>query len=178
MNVSLRAGTHGSADIDALFRVYSDDLRRYAYRRLRDREAAADLTQEAFLRYVASRQTERADAHASQFFLWRIAGNLIIDLVRRERRQGRTVPLEQAALLADAAPLADRRLIARQDFATFKAALDELPPKTRAALLLNRIEGLTHAEIAARLAISPSMVSKHIMKALRVCLRSLEAADA
>ncbi|HEY0292209.1 MAG TPA: sigma-70 family RNA polymerase sigma factor, partial [Hansschlegelia sp.] len=106
------------------------------------------------------------------------AGNLIVDLVRRERRQGRSVPLEQAALLADAAPLADRSLIARQDFATFKAALDELPPKTRAALLLNRIEGLTHAEIAARLAISPSMVSKHIMKALRVCLRSLEAADA
>jgi RNA polymerase sigma-70 factor (ECF subfamily) len=164
--------------MDALFRDYSDDLRRYAYRRLRDREAAADLTQEAFLRYVASRQEERSEARASQFFLWRIAGNLIVDLARRQRRQGRTVPLEQAALLADPAPLADRRLIAREDFATFKTALDGLPPKTRAALLLNRLEGLTHAEIALRLAISPSMVSKHIMKALRVCLRVLEAADA
>lgn len=178
MNVSFRGGTEGSADMDALFRDYSEDLRRYAYRRLRDREAAADLTQEAFLRYVASRQHERSDARASQFFLWRIAGNLIVDLVRRERRQGRTLPLEHAAMLADAAPLADRSLIARQDFAALKTALDGLPRKTRAALLLNRVEGLTHAEIATRLSISPSMVSKHIMKALRVCLLSLESSDA
>lgn len=175
MNVSFRGGTADSADMDALFRDYSEDLRRYAYRRLRDREAAADLTQEAFLRYVASRRGERSGSPASQFFLWRIAGNLIVDLVRRERRQGRALSLEQAATLADTAPLADRSLIARQNFARLRAALDGLPPKTRTALLLNRVAGLSHAEIAARLSISPSMVSKHIMKALKVCLQSLDS---
>ncbi|MCP6134986.1 helix-turn-helix domain-containing protein, partial [Klebsiella pneumoniae] len=48
-------------------------------------------------------------------------------------------------------------------------ALLQLPDKARQALLLNRVEGLTQAQIAQRLGVSESMVAKYIGQALRHC---------
>jgi DNA-directed RNA polymerase specialized sigma24 family protein len=39
---------------------------------------------------------------------------------------------------------------------------------------MNRIEELTHAEIAARLGISTKTVQRHIERALRLCVQVLE----
>ena len=167
-----------STDLDDLFRRYHRELHRFAYGKLRDREVTSDIVQDAFLRYLAHDQGNNADTAPTtpKFFLWRIASNLIIDLVRRDRRRGVIAPIESIAQdMADPAPTAEHRLAARQEFLLLKAALDELPAKTRAALLLNRLEGLTHAEIAARLGISSSMVCKHIMRALCHCATRLEA---
>ncbi len=165
-------------DLDSLFRQYHRELNRFAYGKLRDREAASDLVQDAFLRFLSHGQSGPGATVpiSPRFFLWRIASNLIIDMTRRERRRGAFVPLDALAdELADPTPSADRRLAARQEFLIIKHTLDALSPKARAALLLNRIEGLSHAEIADRLGISSSMVSKHIMNALRRCAEQLEA---
>lgn len=172
---------HGPADLDSLFRAYHQELARFARGKLRDREAAADIVQDTFLRYLAhERASEPGLSPASpRFFLWRIAGNLIIDMMRRERRRGGATPIDAPGLdLVDPAPAADRRLMAREEFLAIKRALDELAPKARAALLLSRVEGLSHAEIAARLGVSTSMVTKYIMAALRHCLKRLAAFDA
>lgn len=163
-----------SADIDKLFRQYHRELNRFAYKKLRDREAASDLVQDAFARLLSHLQTGVVP-ESPRFFLWRIANNLLIDLLRRDRRRGASVPFEALAdELVDTAPNAERHLIARQEFRIIKDTLDELAPKARAALLLNRVEGLSHAEIAIRLGISSSMVSKHVLNALRHCVGRLD----
>ena len=46
-----------------------------------------------------------------------------------------------------------------------QASLRELPPLCRAAFLLNRIEDLTHAEIAARLGVSVRTIDRYMVKA-------------
>ncbi|QCI64545.1 RNA polymerase sigma factor [Phreatobacter stygius] len=170
----------GTADLDALFRTYHQDLTRFARARLRDREAAADVVQDTFLRYLAHQTTgdHSLSPVSSRFFLWRIASNLIIDMVRRDRRRGAFASIDGLAHeLVDPAPAADRRLMAREEFRAIKQALDELPPKARAALLLSRVEGLSHAEIADRLGVSASMVTKYIMTALRHCLKRMAVLD-
>ena len=48
-------------------------------------------------------------------------------------------------------------------------ALAQLSDNARQALLLNRLEGLTQAQIALRLGVSESMVAKYIGQALRHC---------
>lgn len=162
-----------ATDLDTLFREHSVELRRFAYRETRDSERAADLVQDAFLRY-ASQPNGSFGIEQPRFFLWRILRNLLIDLRRMERRRGEHIDLDSASgYLVDPAPTADRRLEARQQLARLRAALAELPENCRHALLMNRLDGISHAEIGARLGVSSSMVTKYIIRALRHCMRRL-----
>lgn len=160
-----------ATDFDSLFRRYHRDLGAFAYGRLKDREAASDLVQDAFVRYIAHTREAAAAPEAPRFFLWRIASNLVLDLGRRERRRGRTSSLDDAtaAEIADPAPSPERQLAAREEYRILVRALNELPANQRAALVMNRVEQLTHSEIARRLGVSPSMVNKYIMRALSHC---------
>lgn len=164
-------------DFDRLFRLYHRDLGAFAYGRLRDSEASSDVVQDAFVRYIAHTRTARVAPEAPRFFLWRIASNLILDLGRRERRRGRMASLDDvAAELADPTPSVEHQLSAREEYRIFMQALNELPKNQRLALVLNRVEQMTHAEIARRLDVSPSMVNKYIMKALSHCaIRLMQA---
>ena len=53
-------------------------------------------------------------------------------------------------------------------------ALEQLSPQCREAFLLNRLEELTHVQIAARLGVSTKTVQRHIERALRLCVQVLE----
>lgn len=167
----------GTADLDLLFRRYARELNAFAFRRLRDREAAADAVQDGFERFLRWTRQPGGNATAGnpRFFLWTVVGNLTLDLLRR---QGRSPirPLTDADLVvADPAPSAQHALEAREQYAVVKAALDELPLRHRKALLMNRLEGRTHEEISQRLGVSKSMVSKYIMGALELCFIRLAA---
>lgn len=161
--------------MEHLFRLYHRELQQIAYRRLGDRELAADLTQDTFLRYVSldrQARTERIDN--PQFFLIRVMRNLIIDFCRSRSRRGPQSSLEDVQdELLDVAPGPAELLLLREQLHLLHAALGELPESCRRALLLNRLEGLSHGAIAERLGVSPSMVSKYIMRALSHCARRL-----
>lgn len=160
-----------AVDFDALFRRYARELNSFAYHRLNDREAAADVVQDGFVRYMVWHRKRRDPAGAAnpRFFLWSVVSNLTIDLIRR-RRVGLFEPMTVATeAVADPAPGPDRWLEARQHYRLVRSALDEMPAKHRTALLLNRLQGLTHAEIAVRLGVSTSMVTKYVVMALESC---------
>ncbi|WP_149535908.1 RNA polymerase sigma factor [Siccirubricoccus phaeus] len=166
-------------DLDALFRRHHRELQRYAREGLRDRSQAADIVQDAFLRYAMAAQG-RGDAPRPianpVAFLWQVVRNIVRDHGRQHRRRGAPLDLQEfSESLADPRPSAERILVARQEFLVLRAALDELPRHCRLALLLSRTEGLTHPEIARHLGISTSMVTKHVIRALRHCTRRLSA---
>ena len=50
------------------------------------------------------------------------------------------------------------------------SALASLPAKVREALLLNRLDGLTYAQIAVKLGVSERMVKKYMAQAMLHCL--------
>ena len=165
-----------SQDLDAIFRAYHRELQSRAYGRLGDRHAAADVVQDAFVRYASMPAGPQARPIGNpRFFLWRIVDNLILDLGRRRRRWGDPVDIDglDEQHLVDPRPTPEQALSMRQQVALLDAALRELPDNCRTALLLNRLDGLGHAEIAGRLRVSASMVSKYIMQALRHCAERL-----
>jgi RNA polymerase sigma-70 factor (ECF subfamily) len=165
-----------SVDLDMLFRKYHAELSTFAYRRVRNRETAADVVQDAFVRYLDCGLSAIAQHTHPRFFLWRIVGNLTIDIARRDRRRGDFASLDDVAdQLVDPLPTPYEQLETRQQFQQLKKALNDLPAAHSKALVLNRIEGLSHADIAKRLGVSPSMVSKYIMSALKHCLRRMTA---
>ncbi len=67
-----------------------------------------------------------------------------------------------------------RRTWRADALARLREIVAELPPRTREIFRLNRLEGLTHAEVARRLEISDSSVQKHLARALAHVMQALE----
>lgn len=139
-------------------------------RRTGSPELAEDALQETWLR-IASLKEPPETVRDMQAFILRIAGNIAIDLQRKENRHlSRCISDEELMLsIADNCPSPETRVIDRDKLRRLAIALGQLPVKQRSALIFARCDGLTHAEIARRLNVSPSMVAKYLAQALRHC---------
>jgi RNA polymerase sigma factor (sigma-70 family) len=84
-------------------------------------------------------------------------------------------PLPENA--ASLAPSAEDALDAKQRLVRLERAMGELSPKCRSALLMNRLDGKTHREIAEELGVSESMVAKYVIQALKHCRARLSAEE-
>jgi RNA polymerase sigma factor (sigma-70 family) len=145
------------------------DLVRYLVRRTGDPVCAADIVQDVYVR-IATTQADMGAIGNERAYLYRVAGNLAIDSLRRDGRQSNLLSGEEPGEdLIDPAPSPEQVAMDRDQLQQLDAALETLPAKARLALLLFRIDGLSHAEIAVRLNVSNSMVAKYIGQALRHC---------
>ncbi|WP_423836229.1 sigma-70 family RNA polymerase sigma factor [Stutzerimonas stutzeri] len=168
----------GTSLLQRSFQAHYADLMRFLARRLGDTQRAADVAQDTWLR-LADHPSEHA-VQNPRAYLFRVAGNLAIDDLRREHRLAELhvadAPLEE---LSDPQAALESRMLAQESLALLDAALEQLPSNVRQALLLNRLDGLTHAQIACRLGVSESMVGKYLVQAMRHCRawRSRQVAD-
>lgn len=163
-------------DLKTLFLAYGRELHLYLTTRLRDSDTAADLVQETFLRFAEQRSTE-AVLH-DRAYLFQTARNLAIDHFRQEQRRRTTpTPQEDLVLIAEDGPGQEETVAARQRLDHLQTLIDELPDLTRRIFVLNRLEGMTHAEVARHLGISESSVQKHLAKALHHAMAGLAAKE-
>lgn len=153
----------------ASFQEHYDDLLQFLTRRMSDRQRAADIAQETYLKLARIDEQAVRVLHARSF-IFRVAGNLAIDALRREQRlAAHHEHGDGAGEMVCPAPAPEATLLARERLQMLDQALLQLPQNARQALLFNRVEGLTQAQIAQRLGVSESMVAKYIGQALRHC---------
>ncbi|WIG94862.1 sigma-70 family RNA polymerase sigma factor [Myxococcus sp. SDU36] len=159
--------------VKSSFFAYRRELQAFLKRRLGDRQLAADLLQDVFVRVVERpRNSEEENARA---YLYRVATNLAIDHERQSARRAQVFGgMEGAGATPDGHPAADRVLESRAQLERVYAALASLPPLTQEIFRLDRVESLTYRQVAARLDISESSVQKHLARALSHALRALE----
>lgn len=153
--------------LEAVFRALYEPLVGYAARHLGadDRDAAADVVQDAFVRVWEGR--ERLDPERSlKAFLYQSVRNLALNRSRDARTR--------AALLAEryeaptrAAPQPDELFRAGRVQERIEGWIEALPERQREALRLSRFEGLDHREIADVMGCSPRTVNNHLVRALR-----------
>lgn len=170
---SVRISELAGNDIQGLFLAHRRELHAYLTRKLRNADAAADLTQETFLRYAERERGGAAAVAHERSYLYRMARNLAVDYLRGERRR-KTEPCAYAlASAVDDSPSPEAIVGDRRDLDVVRAAIMELPERTRRVFVLTRIEGLTYAEAAARLRICDSSVQKHLAKATKHVMQRL-----
>ena len=146
-----------------LFAATCDYVHGVALYLTRDEDAAADLTQEVFLR-VLTRIRQFEGRSAFRTWLFRIAVNAARDARRRRRP---SVALEDAhAALPASAPSIETAMLARDRDARVRAALAALPHRLREPLVLRYVGGLTYAEIGEALALRPGTVASRLSRAL------------
>lgn len=146
-----------SWDIQNLFKKHASDIVQSLRRRGISEDTAADLTQDTFVRVLTLQPSEETASHNPVGYLFRVARNLGTD---HQRRQGRLpyvnlVP-EAFAAIADPAPSPEMTVYDRQRLALTRAALAELPERTRRAFELHRMDEMTIAAVAAELGLSVS----------------------
>ncbi|MXP64651.1 sigma-70 family RNA polymerase sigma factor [Roseomonas sp. M0104] len=148
---------------DALAGRHLPLLYRVALRVTGQPAEAEEVAQEAMLRLWQN--AARFDPGRARLGTWlyRITANLAIDRVRRARFQ----PLATVAEAPDPAPGPEATLDARQRHALLAAALEELPPRQRAALALAYDQGLSGAEAAAALSVSTRALEGLLRRARR-----------
>lgn len=158
-------------EIDALYRTHSERLLRFFARRA-GRADADDLVHEAFARLAGADGRSRGAIESPGAYLTRIATNLLRDRARSEGRrpaEGNVVYDERLhGALDPHQSLDDRDSLARLD-----AAIGRLNRRTRTIFLLQRVEGLTYAQIADQMGMSVKGVKKQMAKALLQLRRDL-----
>jgi len=141
----LHRGTRSDElELSALYEAHRAELFAFLIRMTRDREAAEDLLQDTFIKLIKEARAGRMP-EAVRPWLYRVASNAAVSRSRRGARLTRLMPR-----------LLDRREPARPegDFlrseqeATVYAAMADLAPDARAALLL-AAQGFDGREIAA-----------------------------
>ena len=148
-----------------------DDLLRFLRRRGRQR-AAEDIVQTVWLK-LRERGEDPQTWQEPRAVLFTTAANLGTDHHRRETVAERALSQEAASAEA-AGPDPEGHADAVGQLERLSVALEKLPEQCRRAFLLNRLEGLTHAEIASQLGVSTKTVQRHIERALRACVEVLE----
>jgi RNA polymerase sigma-70 factor (ECF subfamily) len=148
--------------------TYFRRLRKLLLRRGRTREEAEDLIQDAFLKM--QEYCERGgQVRQPEGFLVRTVLRLAANARRDAHRELYTdEQIENLTLIMDATPTPDEVLAADQCLERMRNALDAVSRRTRDIFFMQRLDGLSYAEIAQRLGVSVSAVEKHIASALAI----------
>ncbi|HTS47858.1 MAG TPA: RNA polymerase sigma factor [Bryobacteraceae bacterium] len=151
---------------------------RHLYRLVRNRAIAEELAQDVFLRVYRARTTYQPGAKFATW-LFRITTNVALNWRRDTRRERGDVRLLDARPNArrvdpaDREPRADQLLLDNQRVEEIRAAVESLPPKQLAAVLLHKYEGLDYSAIAAELNCSIPALKSLLFRAYETLRRRL-----
>ena len=175
-----------------LLQRYRSPLVNFLYRMVRNREQAEDLAQEVFIRVYRARADYVPNAKFTTW-LFRIATNLALNSVRDNRHQRMEISLDAPAIadaeegderpldVADKHPDIEQHLVEQVRRRMIRHAIEKLPEKQRAAVLLHKYQELDYNEIAKILECSESALKSLLFRAyesLRIELAPLVAAGA
>ncbi len=185
--LDVKAGDEVSFEL--LLHRYRTPLVHFLYRMVGDQASAEDLAQEVFLRVYRAREQYEPSAKFTTW-MFRIATNLALNAKRDGRYRQLEVSIGQpsgtpgetdtghpaSVEVADSQPGIESELIARDRTAMIRRAIEALPEKQRAAVLLHKYQEMGYDEIAKILQCSESALKSLLFRAyetLRVQLAPL-----
>jgi RNA polymerase sigma-70 factor (ECF subfamily) len=147
------------ADLDEIFRREYRRVVGVAARVLGSRDQAEDVAQEVFLSFGRS----SVPAGEARGWLCVAAANTALNLLRSGRRRAsreETAAARHDAVVSDVA----EAVVTLEERSRVRAALGRLPRKQAVALVL-RHSGLSYADVAAALGLSPGSVGTTVRRA-------------
>ena len=161
-----RAKTGDPSVIADLYGRYATTLYQTAYRITGSQTDAEDVVHDLFVGLPSA--LKRYEDHG-QFAAWlkRVAVRLALVRLRSERRRF-AAPLDESITL-----IAADRTDSRAHLDDLQRKIMALPDTLRSVLVLSRVEGYTHDEIAVLLNISPAASRTRLSRAIEILRRSI-----
>lgn len=160
-----------SGDVDAFGELYTSHVTkiyRYVYYRVYSRERAEDITQEVFLKAWKAIGSCKGKEKTFSSWLYRIAHNLIIDKLRKSRKQSS----REAELPEDIRDTADGMEISLEQRDLLKV-IELLAPNQRQVIVMKFIDGMDNREIAESMGKSTGAIRILQMRALEALRKTL-----
>lgn len=154
----------------------------HLYRLVHNRAIAEELAQDVFLRVYRSRERYQPGAKFATW-LFRITTNVALNWRRDTRREQLDLRLDDKLPNARKIDPADRNLLAEQSLVLdqrareIRNAVESLPPKQLAAVLLHKYEGLDYSSIAEVLNCSIPALKSLLFRAYETLRRRLAHLD-
>lgn len=149
-------------------------LQGFLRRRVANTWDIQDLGQEVYVRMLRIDEKEAEVIADPRAYLFTVASNLVKERALLQRRHALDVNIEQV-LPGLEAPQGSAEDEAEREFRRRRLAraLDHLPPRCKAVLLMQHRDGMTYEEIAKQFGVSTHMVKKYVVRALMLCRNDL-----
>jgi RNA polymerase sigma-70 factor, ECF subfamily len=142
----------------------------FLYRMVQNPSVSEELAQEVFLRVYRSRATYEPTAKFPTW-LFRIATHLALNWVRDGKKEKGHESLDEQVVdgidrqVRDRQPTIEQAMLQEVKMTEVRRAIDALPAKQRAAVLMHKYEELEYAQIARALSCSESAVKSLLFRA-------------
>ena len=161
--------TESPLTFDQVAERYRSELLAYLIRMLGEAHDAEDACQDALLGAYRAFGRLAPDSN-TRAWLYKIATNTALNtLKRRKRREANQVDVDLERIPDDAHATIEQR----EQLRVVARAVEDLPPKQRAALMMRRFQDLSYAEIAAALGGSEAAARANVYQAIRQLRRVL-----
>jgi RNA polymerase sigma-70 factor (ECF subfamily) len=166
----LRVRVGDDTSFALLLERHRNSVVHFCYRMVLNQAVAEELAQEVFLRVYRSRATYEPTAKFTTW-LFRIATHLALNSIRDRRNEKGQESLDKDVLegverqVADRQPSIEHEMVYQTKLAEVREAIESLPGKQRAAVLMHKYDELEYAQIAKTLGCSESAVKSLLFRA-------------
>lgn len=165
----LRVGEGDDTSFALLLERHRGPVVHFLYRMVQNQAVSEELAQEVFLRVYRSRSTYEPTAKFTTW-LFRIATHVALNSIRdgKKEKGHESLDVEIEGMerqVADRQPTVEQEMVQNVKLREVRQAIEALPAKQRAAVLMHKYEGLDYAQIAAVLSCSESAVKSLLFRA-------------
>jgi len=166
----LRVREGDSASFDLLLQRHRLPVIHFLYRMVQNQAIAEELAQEVFFRVYRSRGTYEPTAKFTTW-LFRIATHLALNQIRDRRHDRSSESLDGDSMdqavrqVADRVPNVEQNMVRNVRLQEVRQAIETLPAKQKAAVLMHKYQEMEYSQIAAVLGCSESAVKSLLFRA-------------
>ena len=166
----LRVREGDTASFGLLLERHRGPVIHFLYRMVQNQAVSEELAQEVFLRVYRSRNSYQPTAKFTTW-LFRIATHLALNWIRDGKKERLRESLDEVQgegtprQLPDREPTVEQRLVYKVKLEEIRGAIEALPGKQRAAVLMHKYKEMEYAQIANVLSCSESAVKSLLFRA-------------
>ena len=161
----------------SLVQTQQSELLAFLTKKLSSRHDAEDVYQSLFIKLSESSGDTLNDVRDPRSYLFRMANNMAIDLLRKRGSVTSNSPANDDISELNTVSSPERIFMGQQQAAVIKATIAAMPAKRRQVFLLSKFKNLHRQVIANDLGLSLDAVDKHLVRALKDCRDSLKEAN-